>query len=97
MGSFTTMVLWTVQRFLSSTVDFPFFHVGSLRALNEVFYQIITTVATVVWSEGTAKGASLRRFDRRSYGYKVFGTTKLYGLGFSYLSFNIFMDSDAWP
>lgn len=51
----------------------PYYHVGSLRVLNEVFYQIINSFPTVVGSEGTVNAASLRRlsFERRSYGYKV--------------------------
>ena len=36
-------------------------HVGSLRALNEVFYQITKSLPTVGGSEGTANVVSLRR------------------------------------
>ena len=46
-------------------------HVGSLQALNEVFYQIITPLPTVIRQSGTANAATLRSFGRRSYGYKV--------------------------
>ena len=46
-------------------------HVGSLRALNEVFYQIITLLPTVIRRSVTANIATLRSFGRRSYGYKV--------------------------
>ena len=35
-------------------------HVGSLRALNEIFYQIINSLPTVVGSEGTVNAASLQ-------------------------------------
>ena len=51
-------------------------HVGSLRALNEVFYQIITLLPTVNRRSVTANIATLPSFSRRSYGCKVFGDLK---------------------